>query len=80
MFIKSNIPVIYEKKYICNIVADAEGIITEVKALNGIPQVKKGDIVISKPGERISVDGEIVEVCVNDGDMVDYGKPLFKIK
>ena len=26
-----------------------------------IDEVKKGDIVISKPGERISVDGEIVE-------------------
>ena len=25
-------------------------------------------------------DGEIVEVCVNDGDMVDFGRPLFKIK
>ena len=25
-------------------------------------------------------DGEVVEVCVNDGEMVDYGKPLFKIK
>lgn len=25
-------------------------------------------------------DGEIVEVCVKDGDMVDFGKTLFKIK
>ena len=25
-------------------------------------------------------DGEIVEVCVNDGDVVEYGMPLFKIK
>ncbi len=24
-------------------------------------------------------DGEIVEICVKDGDMVEYGKPLFKI-
>ena len=25
-------------------------------------------------------DGEIVEILVKDGEMVDYGKPLFKIK
>ena len=25
-------------------------------------------------------DGEVVEVCVKDGEMVDYGKPLFRIK
>ena len=26
------------------------------------------------------VDGEIVEIMVKDGDMVEYGEPLFKIK
>ena len=25
-------------------------------------------------------DGEVVEVCLNDGDAVEYGKPLFKLK
>ena len=25
-------------------------------------------------------DGEIVEICVNDGDIIEYGMPLFKIK
>ncbi len=25
-------------------------------------------------------DGEIIEVLVKDGEMVDYGKPLFRIK
>lgn len=25
-------------------------------------------------------DGQIVEICVQDGQMVEYGKPLFKIK
>ena len=24
--------------------------------------------------------GEIVEICVNNEDMVEYGTPLFKIK
>ena len=25
-------------------------------------------------------DGEIVEICVKNEDVVDYGKPLFKLK
>lgn len=25
-------------------------------------------------------DGEITEICVKDGDIVEYGQPLFKIK
>ena len=25
-------------------------------------------------------DGEIIEICVKDGDIVEYGTPLFKIK
>ena len=47
----------------CNIVADAEGIITEVKALNGIPQVKKGDTV--KKGDILisgTIEGKYTEV------------------
>lgn len=49
-------------------------------------QVKKGDIVCIIEAMKLmneieaDVDGEIVEICVNDGDMVDYGKVLFKIK
>lgn len=56
------------------------------------PYVKKGD-KISK-GQVVCIveamklmneiesefDGEIVEVCVKDGDVVEYGMPLFKIK
>ena len=54
--------------------------------------VKVGDII--KKGQVICIveamklmneiesefDGEIVEICVNDGDVVEYGMPLFKIK
>ena len=54
--------------------------------------VKVGDVV--KKGQVLCIieamklmneiesefDGEIAEVCVKDGEMVDYGKPLFKIK
>lgn len=54
--------------------------------------VKTGDIV--KKGQVICIveamklmneiesefDGEITEICVKDGDIVEYGQPLFKIK
>ena len=54
--------------------------------------VKTGDIV--KKGQVICIveamklmneiesefDGEIAEICVKDGDIVEYGQPLFKIK
>lgn len=49
-------------------------------------QVKKGDIVCIIEAMKLmneieaDVDGEIVEICVNDGDTVDYGKVLFKIR
>ena len=56
------------------------------------PYVKKGDKV--SKGQVVCIveamklineiesefDGEIVEVCVKDGDVVEYGMPLFKIK
>lgn len=56
-----------------------------------LPYVKKGD-KISK-GQVVCIveamklmneiesefDGEIVEICVKDGDVVEYGMPLFKI-
>ena len=49
-------------------------------------KVKKGDILCIVEAMKLmneiesEFDGEIVEICVNDGEMVDYGKPLFKIK
>ncbi len=49
-------------------------------------KVKKGDILCIVEAMKLmneiesEFDGEVVEVCVNDGEMVDYGKPLFKIK
>lgn len=49
-------------------------------------KVKKGDIVCIIEAMKLmneieaDVDGEVVEICVNDGDVVDYGKVLFKIK
>lgn len=56
------------------------------------PFVKAGDTV--KKGEIICIieamklmneieseyDGTVIECLVNDGDMVEYGQPLFKIK
>ena len=49
-------------------------------------KVKKGDIVCIIEAMKLmneieaDVDGEIAEICVNDGETVDYGKVLFKIK
>lgn len=49
-------------------------------------KVKKGDILCIVEAMKLmneiesEYDGEVVEICVNDGEMVDYGKPLFKIK
>ena len=49
-------------------------------------KVKKGDILCIVEAMKLmneiesEFDGEIVEICVKDGEMVDYGKPLFKIK
>ena len=49
-------------------------------------KVKKGDILCIVEAMKLmneiesEYDGEVVEICVKDGEMVDYGKPLFKIK
>ena len=49
-------------------------------------KVKKGDILCIIEAMKLmneiesEYDGEVTEVCVKDGDMVDFGKPLFKIK
>ena len=49
-------------------------------------KVKKGDILCIVEAMKLmneiesEFDGEIVEVCVKDGEMVDYGNPLFKLK
>lgn len=49
-------------------------------------KVKKGDILCIIEAMKLmneiesEYDGEVVEICVKDGDMVDFGKPLFKIK
>ena len=48
--------------------------------------IKKGKVVCIIEAMKLmneiesEFDGDIVEVCVNDGDVVEYGMPLFKIK
>ena len=48
--------------------------------------VKKGDIVCIIEAMKLmneiesDLDGEIVEILCKDGDMVEYGQPLFKLK
>lgn len=49
-------------------------------------KVKKGDTLCIIEAMKLmnevdsEIDGEIVEIMVKDGDMVEYGEPLFKIK
>ena len=48
--------------------------------------VKKGQVVCIVEAMKLmneiesEFDGEIVEICVNDGDVVEYGMPLFKVR
>lgn len=49
-------------------------------------KVRKGDVLCVVEAMKLmneiesEFDGEIVEVCVNNEEMVDFGSPLFKIK
>lgn len=49
-------------------------------------KVKKGQVLCIVEAMKLmneiesEYDGEIVEICVNNEDVVEYGKPLFKIK
>ena len=48
--------------------------------------VKKGDTLCIIEAMKLmneiesEFDGEIAEICIKDGDVVEYGMPLFKIK
>lgn len=48
--------------------------------------VKKGQVVCIVEAMKLmneiesEFDGELAEICVNDGDVIEYGEPLFKIK
>jgi acetyl-CoA carboxylase biotin carboxyl carrier protein len=48
--------------------------------------VKKGQVVCIIEAMKLmneiesEFEGEIVEVCVKDGEVIEYGMPLFKIK
>ena len=65
------------------------GVFYAAPAENAEPFVKVGDRV--KRGQTLCIveamneimaelDGEIVEVCVQNGQVVDFGCPLFRIK
>ena len=49
-------------------------------------KVKKGDVLCIVEAMKLmneiesEFDGEIKEILVQDGETVEYGKPLFKIK
>ncbi len=48
-------------------------------------KVKKGDVLCIIEAMKLlneinaDTDGEIVDICANNGDVVEYGQPLFKI-
>lgn len=48
-------------------------------------KVKKGDVVCIVEAMKLmneitaEFDGEVVDVCVNSGDVVEYGQTLFKL-
>ena len=48
-------------------------------------RVKKGDVVCIVEAMKLmneitaEFDGEVVDVCVHNGDVVEYGQPLFKL-
>ena len=49
-------------------------------------KVSKGDVLCIVEAMKLmneiesEFDGEIIEIMVKDGETVEYGKPLFKIK
>ena len=49
-------------------------------------KVKKGDVLCIVEAMKLmneiesEYDGEVVEICVKNEEMVEYGKPLFKLK
>ena len=48
-------------------------------------RVKKGDVVCIIEAMKLmneltaDQDGEVVDICVNNGEVVEYGQPLFKL-
>ena len=48
-------------------------------------RVKKGDVICIVEAMKLmneitaEFDGEVVDVCVRSGDVVEYGQPLFKL-
>ena len=48
-------------------------------------RVKKGDVVCIIEAMKLmneitaEFDGEVVDICVRNGDVVEYGQPLFKL-
>lgn len=86
---KSEVPVINEGKFIKSpMVGTFYSRVTPtdepyIKLGNN---VKKGDIVCIIEAMKLmneiesDLDGEIIEILCQDGDMVEYGQPLFKLK
>ena len=55
-------------------------IVDGVEKIISIDEVKVGDVILVKPGEKLPVDGEIVEALRSDEEIVEFGMELFKIR
>ena len=88
-----NTTIIAEEKEECKIIkSPMVGTFYSKSSPNSTPFVKVGDKV--KKGQVLCIleamklmneieseyDGEIVEICVNDDEMVEFGQSLFKIR
>ena len=57
-----------------------------IRVTTSLLEVKKGQVVAIVEAMKLmneiesEVDGVIAEVLVKNGEMVDYGKPLFRVK
>ena len=75
-----------KRRTVANEACDAGRVLVNGVVAKASVKVKKGDILCIIEAMKLmneiecEFDGEIAEILVKDGEMVEYGKPLFKIK
>ena len=75
-----------KRRTVANEACDAGRVLINGAVAKASTKVKKGDILCIIEAMKLmneiecEFDGEIAEILVKDGEMVEYGKPLFKIK
>ena len=75
-----------KRRTVANEACDAGRVLINGAVAKASTKVKKGDILCIIEAMKLmneiecEFDGEIAEILVKDGEMVEYGKQLFKIK